>query len=374
LSGMQQQSASGRLDSMAREADRLAAEQRTQADRLHRLFLQQGASEDLAPSQQTIGNQVQRLAQDRQRLSDDLARLEQQMRNAARELAPTQRAAASKLRGAVGDLDEADLQTRLQRSADWLRRGYAPNPNSSEPQISSDLQRLADGVRQAQQALGPDQLQDSQTALDRVERLRNQMETLRRDLGGGNSQGGQAGRQNQPGQPGRLGQPEQAGAQASNFGGAVDGGYRQGYDPARSRGGNGRNWYIDTGNNSNLPQPAAPDNSPLPPDPERVYQQTLNGLDELRQSVQDAPEIAREVQNLIRQMQGLDPRRFPGNPALLEQLHAQILTQIDNLELQLRRKLDDKSSGQTRSTVPTTIPSGYQDAVAEYFRRLSKNP
>jgi hypothetical protein len=368
------QNASGRLDSMAREADRLAAEQRTQADRLHRLLLQQGASEDSAPSQQDFGNQVQGLAQDRQRLSDDLARLEQQMRNAARELAPTQRAAASKLRGALGDVDQADLQTRLQRSADWLCRGSAPNPNSSEPQISSDLQRLADGVRQAQQALGPDQPQDSQTARDRVERLRHQMEALTRDLGGRNSQGVRAGRQNQSGQPGRLGQPGQTRAQAGNFGGAVDDGYRQGYDPSRLRGGNGRNWYIDTGNNSNLPQPATPDNSPLPPDPERAYQQTLNGLDQLRQSVQDDPEIAREVQNLIRQMQRLDPRRFPSNPALLEQLHAQVLTQVDDLELQLRRKLDDKSSGQIRSTVPTTIPSGYQDAVAEYFRRLSKNP
>jgi len=85
--------------------------------------------------------------------------------------------------------------------------------------------------------------------------------------------------------------------------------------------------------------------------------------------VQSDPEIARQVRELERQMQQLDPRRFPGNPALLEQLHGQVLSAVDNLELQLRRKADQQS--QVRSSGPMTIPAGYQDAVADYFRRLS---
>ncbi|MFZ1204239.1 MAG: hypothetical protein WAN97_08005, partial [Candidatus Acidiferrales bacterium] len=122
------------------------------------------------------------------------------------------------------------------------------------------------------------------------------------------------------------------------------------------------------------PQPASPDNSPLPTDPERSYQQSLDGLNQLRQTVQDDPDTARELQELIREMQQLDPKRFPGNPALFEQLHTQVLNDVDKLELQLRRKLDDKQSGQIRSSNPMPIPAGYQDAVADYFRRLSKNP
>ncbi|MGA9633208.1 MAG: hypothetical protein WBQ63_17405, partial [Candidatus Acidiferrales bacterium] len=90
--------------------------------------------------------------------------------------------------------------------------------------------------------------------------------------------------------------------------------------------------------------------------------------------VQDDPDTARELQELIREMQQLDPKRFPGNPALFEQLHTQVLNDVDKLELQLRRKLDDKQSGQIRSSNPMPIPAGYQDAVADYFRRLSKNP
>ena len=71
-------------------------------------------------------------------------------------------------------------------------------------------------------------------------------------------------------------------------------------------------------------------------------------------------------------MQGLDPRRFPGNPALVEQLHTQVLNDVDKLELQLRRQAEDKS-GQIRASDSAPVPSGYQDAVADYFRRLSNN-
>ena len=94
-------------------------------------------------------------------------------------------------------------------------------------------------------------------------------------------------------------------------------------------------------------------------------------LNQLRQTVQEDPETLRQVQDLIKEMQRLDPSRFPGNPALVEQLHTQVLSDVDKLELQLRRKADDSDAGQIRSTAPLPVPSGYQQSVAEYFRRLS---
>jgi hypothetical protein len=402
LGSMQQQQASGRLDSMAGEADRLAAEQRDQTDRMRKL-LEQATSGDTSSeaSQQNLWNQANGLARDRQQLADDLARLEKQARDAERDLASTQRGAASKLRDALGNLDQDDLQTRLQRSADWLRRGAIdPNSLSAESGVSSDLQRFSDQVRQAQQALGAgqqqDQGQDAQAAIDRLERLRNQMAGITRDRGTanggqqgsrpGSQQGGQLdrdGRSGESGQFARNGQPGQDAGELSRNGGPggnagpavgqVGDDYTRGQRYGGARGGN-NNWWIDTGNNSNLPQPVSPDNSPLPPDPERSYQQSLDGLNQLRQAVGSDPETERELQELIREMQQLDPKRFPGNPALFEQLHTQVLSDVDKLELQLQRKLDDKQSGQIRSSSPMPMPSGYQDAVADYFRRLSKNP
>ena len=83
--------------------------------------------------------------------------------------------------------------------------------------------------------------------------------------------------------------------------------------------------------------------------------------------------MERQIQSLIQQMQRLDPSRFPGNPALVEQLHAQALADVDKLELQLRRQLDEKQSGQVRSGDIKSVPAGYEDSVAEYYRKLSKN-
>ena len=100
----------------------------------------------------------------------------------------------------------------------------------------------------------------------------------------------------------------------------------------------------------------------------------MSELNQLRQDVQNDPEAERQVQDLIREMQNLDPKRFPGNPAMVEQLHAQVISDVDKLELRLQRSQDDKQSGQIRSSDSDTVPSGYQDAVAEYFRRLSKRP
>lgn len=389
LGALQSQQDSGRMGQMATQADQLAQQQQEQADQLRRILQQSGAGQgNSEQGEQGLWQQAQQLATNRQKLADGVSQLEQQMRSAARDMAGTQHDAASKLRDALGNLDQSDLETRLQRSADWLRRGYAPDPNS-EPEIATDLRRLADGIRSAQQALGPKQTpnQGSQSALDNLDRLRDQMQSLTRALG--SRAGNQNGNSNANGNPnssngegdqsaqnGRSGQfgPGQADRYGNRIGGRngiVDDGYRQGYAPGQWRGGSNDNWYIDTGNNSNAPGRAAgPDTTINTTDPERTFQQTVNTLDQLDQNVQSDPEVDREVKNLEAEMQRLDPRRFPGNPALLQQLHGQVLSEVDKLELQLRRKSDDQQS-QIHSSAPMTVPPGYQDAVADYFRRLS---
>jgi len=372
LGGMQHQAASGRLDSMAGEADRLSKEHADQVDRTRNLFSPQSAA-DSSDDPQRRYDEANKLADDRQRLADDLARLEKNMRDAARDLAPTNHPSASALRDALGQLDESDLQTRIQRGADRLRRGIYPDPNSGETAIASGLDRLGKQIRQAQQALGNGEQPNSESALDQVGRLRDRLESLDRALGDRNAPGGQRG-QGQQGQSGQIARGGDANGQRGPGGNVDDNGVYAGNRGAYAGGGR-NNWWIDTGNNSTAGRRAAdPNTSPAPYDPERTYQQSLGDLNQLRESVQSDPETLREVEELIREMQRLDPKRFPGNPELVEQLHTQVLNDVDKLELQLQRAADGKQSGQVRSSDPLTVPSGYQDAVAEYFRRLSKNP
>ncbi len=87
-----------------------------------------------------------------------------------------------------------------------------------------------------------------------------------------------------------------------------------------------------------LPQPAAPQHR----DPEScarfrssAIQQKIDELGRFAAaSGRSRKRRARSI-SLIQEMQRLDPRRFPGNPALVEQLHAQVLNDVDKLELQL---------------------------------------
>lgn len=106
---------------------------------------------------------------------------------------------------------------------------------------------------------------------------------------------------------------------------------------------------------------------------EQLYREGMRDLSQLRQSVRDTdPEVERDVADLIREMQRLDPKRFPGNPELVERLRGEVLASLEQIELQLRRKLEDKQGSSVRSGAADRVPAGYANSVADYFRKLSK--
>ena len=117
---------------------------------------------------------------------------------------------------------------------------------------------------------------------------------------------------------------------------------------------------VDTGNTRITGRAVAPQQGPNPADTQRQIDQGLNLLNQVRAAVQDSPEARQQLQTLIEQMRNLDPSRFPGNPALVEQMHQQLVSEVDMLELQLRHQLDENRSGTIRNTDPTKIPAGYQ--------------
>ena len=415
LGSTQQQLASGKVDSMAQESARLKEEERAQAERIDKLAGQQQNSNqsDLNDTMARM-RERNRLAQDRQQLSNDLSKLQKNMRDGAREMAPNQPGAAKQLRDALTEMDNSDLDNHTQRTADWLRRGINPNANGTENQIAQGLEKLKDQLQQAQQAMneekggqrgaGHEPGQSDQTAaLDAVERLRNQVESMARGRNGGqpggaqNAQrGGAQSGNSQPGQgnarggsqPGQSWQPDQqlsrgaVGQQGSNSeargGNALSrsgdvGGARNDTRTGGQVGDSTVYGNINTGNNTYGPrgQPGSDDPSASYADSERAFQQELRQLNQLRQMVKGDPEAAKEAEELARQMQHLDPRRFPGNPAIVEQMHREVLGSIDRLELALQRGAS--ATLDSRTGKPHAVPDGYQDSVAEYYRQLSKN-
>jgi len=140
------------------------------------------------------------------------------------------------------------------------------------------------------------------------------------------------------------------------------------------RGADGTVWgNINTGNNTYGPggrQPQYDTPSGNPADTERTFEQELRELNQLRQMVKGDPEAAKTAEDITRQMQRLDPSRFPGNPEMVEQMHRELLSSINQLELQVERKAIGPL--ESRTGKPGAVPEGYQDAVAEYYRQLSK--
>ena len=445
MGGAQQDLAGNRIAGISREADRLQGEERAQAGRIDQ-YTQQTRNQTFSPeTYQAKVKQRNQLSADRQELSNSLSKLQRDMRETARQMAGSQPATSQKLRDALTEMDQADLENHVQRTADWLRSGINPNSNGTEKGIADGLAKLGQQLHAAEgtlgkggapggQRVGPDKGQQT-AALGQVERLRSQLQAMDAANRGngrtpgqldrnGNQQGGAqpgnrqgSGQQQGSGRGGQSGQGNHAGGQSPQGGqgsgqgqdsgnggqtaqggqgqgqgrqgtGSGGGGFTQGNDvgggadgPVRSgdigrrTGGGGYNGdaygNVNTGNNTYAQggqRFGAKDTSGNPADTERTYQQSLRELQALRGMVKDDPQAAKEVAELARQMQGLDPSRFPGNPAIVEQMHSDVLRAVDKLELQLQRS----GATEARTGKPDAVPAGYNDSVAEYYRRLSK--
>lgn len=396
LGGLQQQDAAGRLNSMAQTADQLASQQKKQADRVRDLMSQVNAARS-SGKQPTYPSRedVDKMVNDRQKVTDDLAHLTQQMRDQARELAPTQPGASGKLRGALQAMDDTDLNTRMQRSSDWLRTGNFSD--QAETGLTSDLQKLGQQLKDAARALGTTEHTSKDAAINRamddLARLRDQLAGLGGNRGNPRSgQSGPAGQQfqsnplsrgeqsgpggqqqgrsgGQPGQNGQAGQPGQMGGRMNGVGNRVAG-------PVGNSGGGNRDGRVEGawnpgGNQFEGRRPAASPQGSNPADTQREIDQGLDLLSSVRAVVQDNPEAERELRSLIDQMRNLDPSRFPGNPGLVEQIHQKLISDVDALELRLRQELEESHGGTIRNADPARVPEGYRDSVAEYYRKLS---
>ncbi len=96
-------------------------------------------------------------------------------------------------------------------------------------------------------------------------------------------------------------------------------------------------------------------------------------LNQLQQQFRDDPSTARDIQGLIRDLRNFDP--FTGsNDPLLNQRIESALAGVEQVEMELRRKVDDSGGGpgNARSPGGEKAPPGWDAAVSEYWKKLSK--
>jgi hypothetical protein len=380
LNGMRQQQVSSALDSLARESERLAREEREQAGHLGQMSW--GHSGKVSAS--TTGPSSpdrNKLADDRRQTADDLSSLRTQIENVGQGMAAAGKsAAANKLREAIGQLQQSNVENLLKQSAEAIRGAEFSRAARDEAAMARALQTLSQQMRQVQHAA---QGENGDVA-SRVQNLKNDLERLARNLGERNMRGlaGQstpdgvrreAGRGEAPFErpdKGSIGDAQSGrGGRADGMGRPVDGYHDSlGAGPPPQYG-----LGFDIGGYRRIQgAPVEPDTSPIPV--EQLYREAMNELNWLRQAVRGQPASLTNIQELMRELERLDPKRFPGNPEMLEQIRTKLLSQMDKLELQLHPDTNGTQSGQVRSDSPLIAPRGYEESVADYFRRLSTKP
>ncbi len=373
MSGLRQAQASNQVDDLIRQADELARRQQDFEGQMRRAF---------GPNGDATRQKAEQLAQQKDGEAADLKKLEQGMQSATRDLQSTQRPAATKMRQALGTVEEQEIEHGMERNAEWLRRGLGSYAVLSEAQVTAGLNQLRDQLRDVQKAMGAggkdgkDAQADKamEQALGQVERLRRQMEQMAQASQGQPGQQGQRGQQSgQQGQQG--GQQGQQGGQQGQQAGNQGGGNQSG-QPSRGSPGNqggGGNWNGTRFGGGDAAWNGTWNNGPNRRDFEQTYRDAMQSLGQLQQQLQNDPAATRDIGGMMRDLRQFDPFAYSNDPLLAERIQA-ALAGVEQVEMELRRKVDESSGGgSVRSPGSEPVPQGYQDAVADYFRRLSKS-
>jgi hypothetical protein len=409
LAGMQSAQAGNEVESLARQADDLARKQQDFEGQMRRAFGEN--------SRGVTRDQAEQLAQQKDGELGDLKKLEQGMQNAVRNLQSTQRQAATRLRNALGEMQQQEIARDMQRNAEWIRRGMGQYATLSESEITAGLNDVRDQLKQVQQAMaagatGKDGEKDKavQQALDRVQQLRQQLEALQQQSQRG-QQGGQQGQQRSQqgqlsrGQQGQQQQGQQGGQQqggqqqgGQQQGGQQQGGQQQGgqQQGGQQQGGQQQGGQQQGANQQGGSSPqAAPNNGgnwggyggrndargwgnwtngPVNPQQfQQTYRDAVQSLQQLQQGMRDDPNTARDIQGAIRDLRQLDPFALSNDPVLIQRIAA-ALAGVEQVEMELRRKVEDTSgTGSVRSPGGEKVPQGYEDKVADYYRKLGKS-
>ncbi len=364
LNGMQHQNAAGQLDDLAQKANQLSQHQTDYQNRLRQMF---ASGSQAGQSQQ----QNSRMAGEKEQMADQLKELEKQMGDAARSLAGAQNPVSTKLRDALSEAQQNELELRMRKGAEWIRQGQGMYTSVRESTVTMGLDHLRDQLQQAQAALqqqgqpgkgGAGDKSDIEKALAQLENMRNRMQQLTQSQGQQPGQRGNAARNGKP-QPG--GQPQPGQSQQGQSQGQSQGEPQPGSEPGPGQPSEGQPNGAPFGGIGNRggPGPVYPHNGM-----EQGYRETLRDMGQLREFIKTHPEYANDVLQL---MHSMNPA-YVNDAELGQRISREVIPQMERLELELRRQLDSKNSDQVRSAGSEPVPAGYSDAIAEYFRKLSK--
>jgi hypothetical protein len=389
LTAQRQEAVSEAYSDLAERSEQLYEEQRQVAQDLQEALRDNASNQSSRSGRGGVGlpdEQAQELADRKEDLARELEALERDMERIAQQFREQTPGASEELRDALTNLQTTQAGARLSVGADYIRSGRgAAQVAATESITTSALRDLQRSTEEAltlanQEAVGGEQLEADPNAelVAELQSLRRQLAELTQqqqpqlqELQRG--QDGQPGQEGQQGQGQQAGNSQQGGAQnggqqaGGNFRGGAFGGPRNGpyggpggfYDPLR-----GGVW--DPRNFANWQNPETI---------EQAREQLTNASRDLLTlgNRLGAERLTDEELRALRQLGEALRGSLTGNPELIEEEFQALVNLAEQLELKLAGANDASERSAVRAEAPAQIAQGYEDAVAEYFRKLSQS-
>ncbi len=353
----QQRSMQESFDNMAASANELYEEQMQMEQELQQAVRRALAERDrtgqvtsgLSPAQEA------ELAEEKKAMSERLQRLEQAIYSSVEQYEDSMPEAIADLREAQEVIGKSQLQERLYVASEYIAYGAAPYIAGSESAVTQALSDITDMLQDANRVANGTELADT----DELGETLAQTRSLRRDLEQLNRDGEPSESSNQASDPSQN--PSQSSSQ---------GGESPGQNIAQGNVYGGGVWQGNTNREGPVIDRATWDR----------FGQELNEaarairdvIPELRDQDLSLEEI-NEIRDLTQQLQ--QQIAFSGNgknDEIIEQEYLAALNLIEQLELRLDAGMKNKDPQNVRSAAAEPISTEYKDAIAEYYRRLSR--
>lgn len=288
--------------------------------------------------------QEKALAAENDKLAQQVQQLQQEMQKQSRDLRDQQPDVARKLSKALSDAEQEELALRMQKNSEWMRHGFGSQTWPMEDSISAGMDQMKRQLQEAQQALGSDKNADGNAPDAKMAQTLAQVRSLRQQL------------ENRA-QSNSQGAPQ--GSQPSNSQGDSQG--AQGSSPQDGQPG-------QRGQQGDGPQSSPSGNRPTLGGGGNDVQQTIEDLSALRAQIgRGDRRLGGEVNDAIGWLQ-----HMKGRDGLLDaRVNQDAVASLEKLEVELNRRIGQGNDA-ARTGTPEVAPEQYRDAVAEYFKRLSK--
>ena len=334
-----------RAETLLEEQRRIAAELQQVANESFRNRDGDGARQNPLSYEEAIDMSERKWA-----MQEELEALEQDIQAVANQFRPQTPGASEELYDALADLQQTQAALRLGAAAERIRRGLADELAPFEGVTTAALEDLRRDTEQALATASREAREGQQLEQDATSELVAELQALRRELA-----------EFQNGGPGaQTGENAQAGgAQGGNrFG---PGGGRGIYDPNRR----GLGFWDPT--------------RPMELDPEArqrletELQAAGRDLLALGTRLRAEDELTAAELEAIRRLGDALRSGLSGNPELIEQEYLAMLNLMEQLELELAYGESEDGEIAVRTQAPAGVAAEYEEAVAEYFRRLSRS-